>query len=529
MSVGAKKDLPRLISNYGRLGVNLAMGLVLTPVLLQWLGNEGYGLFQLVFGSVGLALLFDEVTRSSLIRELARSYHANDHDEFKRVYNTGLALSTAAAFLSSAAFVILWFLVPSLNIRPEMHGPARALVIAEGVSSFLGTLLSPTNNMFVVTFRFLADNFWQVLRRSSYVISACVCAYVLRIQDIETGFVYFVVGANVLTVAALFISAAQIMIADRRLIPAPRWFDLPTLRAIWSTVMWNALFNLAMNLYERTAGVLMNLAFGVKGNVLWGVALQLSSYVRMTSLGVNSGIDAVSAKISVEHGGHGEKMSALVRYATVLHTLAALPVAALIFGLAEPMITLWVGRGLDDPATSVPQAVLLTKILLIPVTVRSISDCWTRILYGAGFVARFSPMVLVGGLINPPLAWLLVKFAPIPDELRLYIPAATFAAVYSFFHFFLLPIITVRCLHTRRRDILVPMIRPTVASGIGLLFLLGITLLVKSWDLPTLVVVCAAYGVVMAGLGFGVALSPDQRGRVLGILRRKASRAAPGR
>ncbi len=521
MSVGARSDLPRLISNYGRLGVNLLMGLILLPILLHWLGNEGYGLFQLVYGSVGLALLFDEVTRSSLIRELAKSYHSPDSDEFRKVYNTGLGLSSAAAVLSSIAFIALYFIVPKLNISPEMIGPARALVIGEGVASFLGTLLSPTNNMFVVTFRFIADNCWQVLRRSSYVLSACFFAYVLRVEDPVKGFTWFVLTANVLTCVSLFISAGQLMLADRRMIPSPRFFDMLTLRTIWSTVMWNTLFNLAMNLYERTAGVLMNIFFGVQGNVVWGVALQLSSYVRMTSLGVNSGIDAMSAKISVDHGGHGEKMSALVRYATVLHALVSLPVAALIFGLTEPMVLLWVGKRLDNPATQIPEAVLLTKILLIPVTVRAISDCWTRILYGAGFVARFSPMVLVGGMINPPLAWLVLRFAPLPEAYRPYVPAASFALVYSFFHFFLLPIITVRCLHIRRRDIFLPMARPALASAIAMVLALIVDHFVTHWTLISFGAALAGYGALTAALALTVALTPSQRRTVLGLVRRR--------
>lgn len=521
MAVGAMKDLPRVASNFGRLGVNLLMGLVLLPVLLGWLGDEWYGLYQLGIGSVGLAMLFDEVTRSSLIRELARAHHADDADDFKRVYNTGLALAVAAATLSAGAFAALYFIVPSMNIRPEMQGAARAMVLAEGAASFLGTLLSPISNMYLVTFRFIADNFWQVVRRSSYVVSALVCAYVLKIQDPAEGFTTFILLANGITIASLLLASAQIIAADRRLVPRPEWCSWTTLKVIWPTVVWNTLFNLAMNFYERTAGILMNMFFGLQGNAVWGVALQLASYVRMASLGVNSGIDSVSAKISVEHGEHGERMSALVRYGTVLHALVAIPVAVLIFGLAQPIVGLWVGRHLDPAQTQ--QAAVLTQILLIPVTVRSISDCWTRILYGAGFVARFAKVVLIGGIINPILSFALLKFAPFPPEVGLYVPALTFAGVYSFFHFFLLPIITVRCLRTRRREIFLPMLRPAIAGVIGLGFVMALDLAISNWTLPKLGVALVAYGVLTAVLAIGIALTPSQRGTLLNVVRRRSA------
>lgn len=524
MNVGAKKDIPRLASNFGRLGINLMMGLVLVPVLFHWLGNDWYGLFQLVFGSVGLALLFEDVSRTSMIRELARAFHSKDSEEFRRVYSTGMCLAVVAALLSTSLFVVLYFLIPHLNIREEMHGPARTLVIAQGITSFATTLLTPTVNMFVVTLRFLADNIWQVIRRAAYVISACVCAFVFRMDDPAEGFRAFVLGANAIALATVIASALQLVIADRRLVPSMRYFDRQTLRNIWPTVMWNTLVNMAMNLYERTSGVIMNLAFGLHGNAVWGPALQLSSYVRMASLGVNGGIEAVSAKVAADHGERSERMQSMIRRAIVLHALVALPMAVLIFGLAGPLVRMWIGDKIDRPDVSIPQIVLLTQILLIPVTARAISDCWSRILYGAGFVSRYAKMVLVGGAINPVLTWGLLKLAPLPEPMRLYVPAAAFALVFTVFHFILLPRITARCINVSVAQIFGPLVRPAIAAALCLAILIAAVRLVPAWNLVTLCVTTGLFGLLFGVVTLAIGVTPSQRKVILAGLAAAAGR-----
>ncbi len=518
MQVGSRKDLPRLASNFSRLGLNLGMGLILVPVLFKWLGNDWFGLYNVILSAIGLAQLFEDVTRTSMVRELARSFHARDPGEFKRVYATGIALACAAAVVSVVLFAGLWFLIPQLNIRPEMIGPARTFLVAQAITSVLSTIQTPINNMFVVTFRFVSDNTWQVVRRASYIISACVCAFVLRIQDPAEGFRAFVIGANLLSVACIVAATIQLISSDRRLIPDMRQVDFQTLRTVWPTVMWNSLVNLAMNFYERTTGVMMNHFFGLHGSAIWGPSLQLASYVRMASLGVNGGIEAVSAKIAVEKGERSTEMKSMVRHAAVLHAVVSLAAFALILGLPGPLVRLWIGNKVESPAISLPQIIILTQILLIPVTARAISDCWTRILYGAGFVSRYAKLVLLGGVLNPIVTFSLLSWAPLPEHLRIYVPAIGFAAVFFLFHFILLPRVAGKCFDITLGAIYQPIVRPALAAGLSMVYLVLVTKVVHTWNLITLVAVCLGYAVVFGVCMYTVGMTASQRRAVRDLL-----------
>ena len=66
----AKRGLVRIAANYLRLISTLALGLILVPLLIGWIGLRGFGLISLVVVSVGLAGVVRELISQSMIREI---------------------------------------------------------------------------------------------------------------------------------------------------------------------------------------------------------------------------------------------------------------------------------------------------------------------------------------------------------------------------------------------------------------------------------------------------------------------------
>lgn len=527
----ATSQLLRISSNYARLGSNLLLGIVLVPVLLHWLGSEGFGLYSVVLVTIGLASIFEEITRSSLIRELAAAYHAPDANDFSSVFSASMVLSIGVAGLSLVAFAAVFALVPVLNIAPELVPIARVMVAAEGLATVLQIALAPLTNMYLVKLWFVADNAWMVARRSAGLVSALFCWLVLGYgtagsapdpaAQLAKNFTAFTIVSNVISVS-LLIAAAGIMLAgDARLRHLPRRAHIGAFRAILPTFGWNVGVNLAMNMYDRVGGLIMNFAFGLQGSAVWGIAIQLAAYVRMMSLGVNSGVDAVAAKLSTESDA-ARKIAEFSRNSTRLHALVSLPTAIGIALLTEPMIRLWVGRVLENPQELLPKCVIATQILLIPITARAISDCWSRILYGAGYVARYARLVLLGGLINPALASILVW--GVGGSHAFYAPAASYALVYTLFHMLLLPIVGARCLQISTRDMLSPILRPLAAALIPAPVLIIAHEAFSRWTLPHLGLAILAYGVVYALACWFIVLRADQRDSIAASVNRALGR-----
>ncbi|MCK6476789.1 MAG: hypothetical protein L6Q35_08165 [Phycisphaerales bacterium] len=531
MASELRRGFIRITSSYGRLGLSLVVGIIQTRLLLDWLKVDAAGLIAFVGSSVGLALLIDEVLRASMIRELAAAHH-EDPDGSKGVFgsvlNAGARIAIIGAVLTALIFGLLTLLVPVFNMPDHLHAAARWLIAAEGVHACLMVLTAPVYNMFVVTERFVEDNAFTTVRKVSYLAVAWMLQSVIGVTDPGEGVKWYGVLSVACNVAVLIVASVWIMRTDRRLRPRPGEATAAGIRQFMGTFGWNTAMMTAVNCYDRLGQLITNLFFGTVGNAVFGVGYQLAAYVRMVSLGVNFGADAVAARMASDN--REERRLAMIQFTstmTRLHGFTSFPAAALLACLTAPIMRLWVGDKLETE-DQVVAAIAMAQILLIPVTVRAVTDCWTRVLYGAGYIRRYAPLLLTGGLINPFVAIGLIYI--LPDPFRQYSAAISFAVVLTLFHLFLLPIAAARCLGCQYRTMLLPIARPALAA------ILPTPVLIygMEWALPlvggrvpvALLIVAAIYGTLYFGLALIFVLKPDEKKRFTGVIARRLRPAA---
>src|ERR1700676_660154 len=77
-------------SSWSALGVNVLVGIFLSPYILHRLGDEAFGLWVLIFSITGYYGLFDLGIRSSIIRYVAKYSATDENDELNRLINTSL-------------------------------------------------------------------------------------------------------------------------------------------------------------------------------------------------------------------------------------------------------------------------------------------------------------------------------------------------------------------------------------------------------------------------------------------------------
>ena len=136
----------------------------------------------------------------------------------------------------------------------------------------------------------------------------------------------------------------------------------------------------------------MLLPSGGMENVLFGRAMQRplrADAKRMTACFV-CGVGAFEQRVAAEAG---RALRTLLRQSTRLHALVAWPAVIGMAVLAGPFLKIWLPAEFESYSRAVPQTVVLTRILLIGLGIMCISDNWMRILYGAGQIRRYAPLV----------------------------------------------------------------------------------------------------------------------------------------
>lgn len=518
----------RIGSNYTRQAVALVLGIVLVALLVRWLGTEAYGLTMLITATVGLASLIEDVVRGSLIRELGAAYHSGDRDRFRQIYDSAWLISVGGAVVALISFGAAYLILPELSIPEELLGAARYMLVLEGLYTCLYILVSPACNMLLVREMFIADNLWQIARRVGQFAVAAVLYKAGNIEGVAARLEAYYLGYTVISLVLLVAVIGLIMYRSRSCRPRPWRATRPAVREILGTIGWYSAMNIALNVHERIPAFILNAYFGLQANAIYGFGIVLASYVRMLTVGVNSGLDAVAAR--VVHRSSDLSLTRFIRAYTMLHAATAVPGAVALLVVGGAIVQVWIGGSVDNPEELLPAVVTMLPLLVIPVLLRSISDCWIRILYGAGFVRRIAPTILMGLLVNPVLGLLL--YAILPAEQKIYGPVIGMGAAFAIFHFVLLPARGAAALGLRTTDLLRPTLRPLAAGVAAAPILVMARFLVEEWNVVSLGLWLAAYG---AGYTLGcVWLTPRADREVLAsrfrrfrLRRRPEAAAAP--
>jgi O-antigen/teichoic acid export membrane protein len=537
-----RSHVVRIASNYARLGSTLAIGITVVPLMFRWLGDEAFGLVSLLGANIGLAAIFRQIMQQSLVRELGSSYHAGDA-AFRRAYAALYRLAAVFAFLTAVTFGIVVLLVPYFRIPPELLGAARWFVVAEGVQTAVMILLSPALNMFLVIERFTAYSVWFVSLRATQLVAVLALGYVLRIDDPATGLLLLGLSWAGMSVLTYIGGVIYLVRQDRRLMPTARKPEEGALREVLGTFSWNSGVQVAMNFHEQIPPVLLNLLAGPLANAAWGVGFRLVAYIRMVTTGMQFGSDAVSARLA--KNGDEESMHQLRRLVSMqtrLTSVVSLPAGAAVFLYAFPVLHLWVGGQVENYEAVMPDAVLMARVLAAALAARAVSDTWIIVLYGAGFVRSYAPLVIAGGLLAPIAGFILMK--TLPPHLVTIGPAIAFTGVFVGLHLLVVPVIAGRCLRMSPLLLFRSLMGPAAATMLGSVAALSVLGLLGEIDslsfasTPTsqlgsqirpvpLVASMIAYGLVMATAMYRLGLQTEDRARFARLFRSITARLRP--
>lgn len=520
-----KRSAVRILSNYARLGTTFVFGIILVPIMIEHLGLEGFGLWGLIGASVGIADMFREIVRTSMNRELGAAYNDPDPAVFPVIYNAAVAIALGAAALAAMVFVVIWLVLPLLDIPDHLMGAARIVVLSQGVYSILFVALAPAFNMYIATERMVLNNTWQALDRATHLASALILFYLVGIDDPARALSSYAILSAAMAVGILMVAVGVMAVLEPRTVPRPSLISRRGIGSILHTVGWNSVAVTATNLHIRVDQLIMN-SFGLWANGVFTVGVRLTGYVRMLAQGMSDGLDAVSARISTT--SEDNSLLTLTRHSTRLHAFVAFPACLTVLVLAEPMIDLWVGKRLANPETDLPFAVVVARILVIGSTARAIGDGWIRILYGAGYVRRYAPVILATGILNPVIALVLIATLPVghPDRVLDEIsgPALAYASTTLLTYFVLIPLVASRCVNQPAARFVRPLARPAIATILASPALIALSLTPWAWSLTKLAATLAAFGAAYAVASWIVVLRPDERRQFVRLLARRARR-----
>jgi O-antigen/teichoic acid export membrane protein len=396
-------------SSWFALGVNVAVGIFLTPFILHRLGDVAYGIWVLIFSITGYYGLFDLGIRSSIVRYASKFAATDSKEELAKLINTSLFTYGGVGALSLLITIVLFVYVDNIfKVPAELHAAARWLLLMVGASVAFGFPLGVFGGFLDGLQRFDVNNWTSVgsnLLRAALIVAAL---------DNGRGLLTI---ALITVVLPLITSLVRGIIAFR-IHPVAlglKYVDRATFRMMASYSGVTLIIMIAGRLKFKTDTIVIGTMLSAAAITYFNIAGRIVDYAGeiVTSLAQNF----LPMASQSEATGSMEHLRKVFVTGNRLCAFTIFPVTAVLLILGKSVIEVWVGS--KYIATS--YAVLV--ILIIPSTLMWAQAASGRVLFGISKHRTWAFVTLAEGISNLILSILLVRpYGIIGDAMGTAIP-----------------------------------------------------------------------------------------------------------
>ena len=255
-SAANKRIAKNTLLLYFRMLFTMAVGLYTSRVVLNTLGVEDFGIYNVVGGIVVVLSFLNGAMAGATQRFLNMELGCKDYDRLKKVFATSILIHFGASLivLLLAETIGLWFLNTHLNIIPERMVAAN-WVYQLSIAAFIVSVISVPYNATIIAHEemsaFAYIGILEVMLKLAVVLVLAISPFD---KLIFYAFLLFVV------------SSWQI--------------EKPLLKSMLSFSSWTIVGNLSYICHTQGVAIVMNLFFGATVNAAQGIANQVNAVVK---------------------------------------------------------------------------------------------------------------------------------------------------------------------------------------------------------------------------------------------------------
>jgi len=393
--INKRQIIKNVGSSWFSLGIDVIVGILLSPFILHRLGDTAFGIWVLIFSITGYYGLFDLGIRSSIVRYVSKFTATNDVEGLAKLINTSLFSYSCVGLLSLLVTGVVAFYVESLfRIPPELHSTARWLLLMVGASVGLGFPLGVVGGFLDGLQRFYINNWTSV---AANLIRASLIVWALHH------------GRGLLTVAFITIVLPIVTSIVRgaialRICPVPfgvKYVERATFRMMANYSGVTLLIMIATQLKFKTDTIVIGSMLSAAAITYFNIGSRIVSYTQQVVMSLAQNFVPLASQ-SEATGNIGRLRKVFVA-GNRLCAFTCFPITAMLLILGKSFIEVWVGA--KYVATSYPVLV----ILIIPSTLMWAQAASGRVLFGIGKHKTWAYVTLVEGVCNLILSIALVR------------------------------------------------------------------------------------------------------------------------
>ena len=379
----------------------MAISLFTSRIVLQTLGVEDFGIYNVVGGVVSMFSIFSSSLSSSISRFLTYELGKKDYNKLKTVFSTAINVQLAmATFIFIVAEVVgLWFLNNKMNI-PSTRLDAANWVLHCSLLSFCINLISIPYNASIIAHEKMSAFAYISIVEAVLKLSI---VYALWISPFDKLKAY----ATLMLLIAVILRLIYGIYCKRHFEECTYYivYDKSLLKQMTGFAGWGFFGNCCWMFNTQGIDILINVFFGVTLNAARGIATQVERAVMQF---VNNFMTALNPQITKSYAaGNTEYMHKLIcwgaKYSYYLMLFFAIPIC-----LETPKILhLWLGV-VPDYAIDFVRLTFATSMSTI------LGNTLITAILATGKIRTYQIVVSIWGVLCFPLTWLAFKLGASP-------------------------------------------------------------------------------------------------------------------
>lgn len=337
-SANNKRIAKNTLLLYVRMLFLMAVSLYTSRVVLQALGVEDFGIYNVVGGIVAMFGFLNAAMSSSTQRYLTFELGRGDADRLHKVFNTSIIIHALISLLVVllAETAGLWFFYHKMVIPPDRLDAAMWVYQFSVLSSVVMIMSVPYNSAIIAHERMSAFAYISILE----VLLKLLIVFLLQIVSLDRLAFYAVLIFTVqLGIRFIYSLYCGRHFAETKF----RWtWDRSLFREMLSFAGWNLWGNCAAVAFTQGVNLLLNMFFGPVVNAARGIAVQVQAAVQQFSSNFQTAVNPqITKSYAVQDYGY---MHSLIfrssKFTFFLLLLLSLPVML----ETDVILNLWLGE-----------------------------------------------------------------------------------------------------------------------------------------------------------------------------------------
>lgn len=395
-SANNKRIAKNTLLLYVRTLLLMFISLFTSRVVLDVLGVENYGIYNVVGGVVAMFSMVSGSLSSSISRYITFELGKGDMARLRKVFSVSVNIQVGIALvvLVLGEVVGAWFVDTHMNIPPERLD-AAIWVLHCSLAVFCINLVSVPYNACIIAHEHMTAFAYVSILEAALKLAICYLIVVSPFDKLKT-------YAFLLAVVALVVRLVYGAYCKRHF-PESRYSWVgrtPLLREMTGFAGWSFLTNACYLFNTQGVNILINMFFGVALNAARGIATQVDGIIMQF---VNNFTMAINPQITKTYAaGQKQEMYKLVcrgsKFSFFLLLLFSLPV---LFE-TDYILSLWLK---EVPGYSV----VFLRLTIISSMINMLGNTGYTACMATGNLKRYVLVISSVGFLVFPITWVAFK------------------------------------------------------------------------------------------------------------------------